>query len=90
MPIHVRIQEFLSGVGGGGGGVQARRPENSIENVFFLFFSQLLLFMDGVQWFYYRENYTIPRIQRGSNIFQGVQLFPQGPNANFYRNPYTL
>ena len=32
--IHARIQEFLSGVGGGGGwGVEARRPENSLDNV---------------------------------------------------------
>ena len=33
----------------------------------------------GIQWFYYRENYTFPRIQRGSNIFQWggvVQLLP--------------
>ena len=29
----------------------------------------------------------------GSIIFQGVQLLPEGlgsPNANFYRNPYSL
>ena len=32
--IHARIQEFLSGVGGGGVGVEARRPENSLDNVF--------------------------------------------------------
>ena len=25
----------------------------------------------GGQWFYCRENYTFPRIQRGSNIFRG-------------------
>ena len=35
----------------------------------------------------------VPRIQRGSIIFQGggvVQLYlgGGGPNANFYRNPY--
>ena len=44
------------------------------------FFSpQLILqFTEGVQWFYYRENYTFLRIQRGSNIFQEVQLFPGG------------
>ena len=30
--VHVRIKEFLSG--GGGGGVEARRPENSLDNVF--------------------------------------------------------
>ena len=39
--------------------------------------------------------YTLPRIQRGSIIFQGeggMSNFFQGvrgPNANFYRNPYT-
>ena len=32
----------------------------------------------------------LPRIQRGSIIFQGVSNFFQGvPNANFFRNPYT-
>ena len=30
--VHARIQEFRSG---GGGGVEARRPENSLDNVFF-------------------------------------------------------
>ena len=67
----------------GGGGVHARRPE--MDNVFFLlllFCPQLILqFIEGVQWFYYRENYTFPRIQKGSNIFQGgggVQLFLGG------------
>ena len=33
--VHARIQEFLSGGVGGGGGVEARRPENSLDNVFF-------------------------------------------------------
>ena len=41
---------------------------------------------EGVQLFYCREKYAFPRIQRGSNIFQGegggggggVQLFPGG------------
>ena len=35
--VHARIQEFLSGGGGGGGGgggSEARRPENSLDNVF--------------------------------------------------------
>ena len=61
-----------------------------------LFSPQLILqFAEGVQWFYCLENYTytLPRIQRGSIIFQGggVLLFPVGggPNANFYRNLYT-
>ena len=50
--------------------------------------------------FFCCENYTytLPRIQRGSIIFQGGggQTFSGGgggggggPNANFYRNPYT-
>ena len=55
------------------GGVHARRPE--MDNLFFLlllFCPQLILqFIEVVQWFYYRENYTFPRIQKGSNIFQG-------------------
>ena len=40
---------------------------------FCLFFSPKLIlqFTEGVQWFYYRENYTFPRIQMGSNMFQG-------------------
>ena len=31
--VHARIQEFWSG-GGGGGVVEAGRPENSLDNVF--------------------------------------------------------
>ena len=59
---------------GGGGGVQARLPENSSDN----FFSPQL----------YRgcpiviSNKTII-----FNIFRGGG---GGPNANFYRNPYNL
>ena len=68
-----RIQEFLSG------GIQAR---NSLNNGFFLcvcFSPQLILqCTEGVQWFYYRENYSFPRIQRGSNIFQGRSNFLTG------------
>ena len=48
--VHARIQEFLSG---GGGGVEARRPESSLDNVFFS--HQLILhFTEWIQWFYYR------------------------------------
>ena len=88
--LHAQIQDFFRG-----GGVQARWPENSLDNVLFLFFSpQLILqFTEGVKWFYYRENYTFLPIKRGSNIFQGVKLFPGGgggPNAYFYRYPYNL
>ena len=77
--------------GGGGEGVQARRSENSLDNVF-LVLSFSAYFTEGVQWFYCRENYTFPRIQRGSNISGGgVQLFSrEGVQiAYFYRNPYN-
>ena len=40
-----------------------------MDNVFFC--PQLILqFIEGVQWFDYRENYTFPSFQRGSYIFQ--------------------
>ena len=40
--VHARNQEFYSG--GGGGGVQVGRPENSLDNVgFFLFFFVVFL-----------------------------------------------
>ena len=49
---------------GGGGGVEARRPENSLDNV--VFSHQLILqFAEGIQWFYYRGE-------------EGVQLLPGG------------
>ena len=71
-----RIRNFIQGWGVGG--VQVRRPENSLDNVFFFFFALffyspelILQLAEGVQWFYYRENYTFLRIQRGSGIFQG-------------------
>ena len=75
----------------------------------FLFFFVVVLVLNlfyslqrgWVNSFYYRENYTSPRIQRESNIFQGggggggggggVQLFPGGgSNVHFYRNPYMI
>ena len=81
-----------SGGGGGRGGVQARPPENSLDT---FFCPQLILQLtEGVQWFYYREDNTFPRTQRGYNIFQGGPTFSlgggRGLNANFYRNPYDL
>ena len=75
--VHARIQEYLSGGGGGGGGgggVKARRPENSLDNVFLvinLFYS----LQSGIQWFYYRGE-------------EGVQLLPGGGGVQ--RNPYNL
>ena len=48
----------------GGPGPMARKQPGQR---FFLFFSPhlILQFTGEVQWFYYRENYTFPRIQRG-------------------------
>ena len=51
----------------GGPGLAARL----LSGQRFLFFLVLNLFYSLQRWFYYRENYTFPRIQRGSNIFQG-------------------
>ena len=48
------------------------------QRIFFC--PQLILqFIEGVQWFDYRENYTFPRIRRGSDIFQG------GGGSNFFQ-----
>ena len=67
--VQARIQDFLSGGGGGGGGgggwggVEARRPENSLDNVFLvinLFYS----LQSG-------SNGFITKGRRGSNFFQG-------------------
>ena len=59
---------------GEGGGVEARRPENSLDNVFFS--HQLILeFTEWTQWFYYRGE-------------EGVQLLPGGGGVQ--RNPYNL
>ena len=72
--VHARIQEFLSGVGGGEGGVEARRSDNSLDNVFFS--HQLILqFTEWIQWFYYRGE-------------EGVQLLPGGGDVQ--RNRYNL
>ena len=69
--VHARIEEFLSGVGGG---VEARRSDNSLDNVFFS--HQLILqFTEWIQWFYYRGE-------------EGVQLLPGGGDVQ--RNRYNL
>ena len=72
-------------------GVQARLPENSSDNVFFLFIfcPQLLLYYSGLlMFFFFKENYNFTRFPgwgRVSNIFKegptfsrGVKLFPGG------------
>ena len=80
--------------GGGGGGVQARLPENSVDVL--TYFTVIQRGSNGLSMVYFREDYNFPRFQSGSNIFQGVvvQLLPGGggggPIAYFYRNRYTL
>ena len=66
-------------------GVQARRPENSLDDVFFFISPQLILkFTEGVQWFYYIENYP------GGATFSRGRGEVCGPNDNIYKNPYNL
>ena len=67
-------QEFYSG--GGGSRSDGRKTVWTTSFFFFLlcfFYSPELILQlaEGVQWFYYRENYIFLRIQRGSRIFQG-------------------
>ena len=38
----------------------------------------ILQFTEVVQWFYFRENYTFQRIQKGANIFQWGPTFSRG------------
>ena len=81
-------------------GFGGRRQHARIQEFLSVLFSpQLILqFKEGFQWFYCWENYTytLPRIQMGSIIIQGVgggcPTFSRGgggPNANFCRNQYT-
>ena len=66
--VHARIQDFCQARGGG---VEARRPENSLDNVF-LSHQLILQFTEWIQWFYYRGE-------------EGVQLLPGGGGVQ--RNP---
>ena len=69
-----RIRNFIQGGGGGGPGPTAGKQSGHRRFFFALFFYSPELFLqlaEGVQWFYYRENYIFLRIQRGSRIFQG-------------------
>ena len=67
------IRNLIQGGGGGSPGPMA--VKHSGQRFFFVLFfyspELILQLTEGVQWFYYRENYTFQRIQRGSRIFQG-------------------
>ena len=75
----LRGSRFFSGNSGGGGGPgPTARKQSGQHN----FSPQLILqFTEGVKWVIYSENYTFPRIQRRSNIFQGrgSNFFQAGP-----------
>ena len=72
-------RNFFRGGGGGGPCPTARNGQRIF--LLLLFCPQLILqFIEVVQWFYYRENYAFPRIQKGSNIFQGGG----GGGSNFF------
>ena len=74
--VHARIQEFLSGVGWGGGGGGSRLDGQKTVWTMFFFCHQLILqFTEWIQWFYYRGE-------------EGVQLLPGGGGVQ--RNPYNL
>ena len=67
------IRNFIQGGGGGGGEGPGPTAGKQPGRFFFFFYSPELILQltEGVQWFYYRENYTFQRIQKGSRIFQG-------------------
>ena len=70
IPIHARIQEFLSG------GVQVSLTKKSI-----FFFSPQLFYSRKM--FNFKEIYHFSRFQRGSNIFQGgSNFFQEGGGSN--------
>ena len=67
--IRARIQEFSSG-GGGGGGAGGLGQSDNVFLVLSLFYrSQMVNF---------KETFHFSRFEWGSNISQGVQLFPGG------------
>ena len=97
LDLHARIQDFFQGGGGGGGGGAGPTARKQSGQFFFPFLVLNLIYrlQRGSKVAHYRENYTFPRIQRGSNIFQGggsnfYQVGGGGWNATFYRNPYNL
>ena len=68
-----RIRNFIQGVGGGPGPTAGKQSGQRRFFFFAFFYSPELILQlaEGVQWFYYRENYIFLRIQRGSRILQG-------------------
>ena len=68
--LHARIQDFISGGGGGGPDPTARKQSGPSFVT-----SQ---FAEGIQWCFNRENYTFEGSRGGPTFSREVQLFPQG------------
>ena len=80
--IHARIQDFSSG-GRGGGWVQVHLAyKKNSENFFIFIFLVLNLFYRSPV-VAFKENYYLPRVQWGWNIFQGGPTFYRGSNCFF-------
>ena len=59
--------------------VQARLPENSSDNVFVFFVPNFYSFTVAYQWFISKKSIILLGYGgRGSDLFQGVKLFPWG------------
>ena len=82
-PRHARIQELFQG----GGGVQARCPESSLDKVVFLFFSpQLILQFTGGSNGFITEITILFQGSRGGPTFsRGVQLFRGGQASKYLK-----
>ena len=72
----------------GGGGGPGQSYKKSLTTFFFFFFFLVLSLFYRSQMVNFKKIYHFLRFQRGSNIFQGVQLFPGGGGGVQLRIPY--
>ena len=75
----------------GGGGVQARWPENSLDN--FVSPQLILQFTERDNGFISEKTILSQGSRGGPTFSRGGPSFSRGggcPNADFYRNPYNL
>ena len=76
---------FVMGWGGGGGGPGQSDKKKPLQR----FFLSSAYFTE-VKWLISKKTH-FSRLQRGSNIFQGVPTFSKGVQLLIpYRNPYNL
>ena len=90
------MMQFLRGSRDYCQGVQVHLPENSSDNVVFLFFSpQLMLqFYRGCPMVISKKTIIFKGFRGGPTFSRGRATFSMegggGPMGNFYRNPYNL